>query len=181
MSRLKPIELEQATGKVKDLLDDVQSKMGMTPSIFRIMANSPEVLEGFLCLRNALERGLLPEKVREQICLTVAEANRSEYCVAGHSELAKTAGLSEEEIMDARHCQCTDGKVQAALRFAWEVVDRRGDVSEDDVIRLHDAGYTDREIAEIIGVVGLNTFGDYFAQATQPEFDFPRVPEAVHA
>ncbi|NLX95541.1 MAG: carboxymuconolactone decarboxylase family protein [Rhodopirellula sp.] len=181
MSRLQPVQRDRTDGKTRKILDEVQSSMGMTPNLFRIMANSPAVLEGFVSLRNCLENGVLEPSLREQVCLSVAEANRSEYCVAGHAAIGKTIGLSDEEIMDARHAQSPDSKVQAALAFAWEVADHRGDVMDSDIIRLRDAGYTEEEIAEIIGLVGLNTFGDYFAEVTQPAFDFPRVPEPAHA
>jgi uncharacterized peroxidase-related enzyme len=181
MPRLQPIKPDQAGGKVRELLREVESRMGMVPNLFLTMAHSPGMLEGFLKLRGALEEGVLPENLREQISLAVAEANRSEYCVCGHTALGKSVGLSEEEIMDARHGQAPDRKVQAALHFAWEVVDRRGDVTDDDVNRLREAGYSDREIVEIIVLVGLNTLADYLAQVIQPALDFPRPAEMAHA
>ena len=99
MSRICQIAPEDATGKTKELLDGVRTKMGMLPNLFLTMANSPEVLEGFVGLKDALDRGVLPAKLREEIGLAVSQCNHSEYCVAGHTAIGKTLGLSDDEIM----------------------------------------------------------------------------------
>ena len=70
--RIKAIDPATAPEKTKGLLESLQAQMGMTPNIFRTYANSPAVLEGILALSSALQRGVLPEKLRERIALTVA-------------------------------------------------------------------------------------------------------------
>ncbi len=74
MSRIKPIELAQAGGKAKRLLDGVQAKLGMAPNMMKTMAQSPAVLEAYLNFAGALGRGALDAKVREQIALVVGQA-----------------------------------------------------------------------------------------------------------
>ena len=179
MARLKPIDYEGASEGTRELLDGVKSEMGMVPNIFWTLANSPAALEGFVGLRNALEDGILPAKLREEIALTVSENNRSHYCVCGHAAIGKTLGCSDEEIMDARRGTSTDSKVAAALHFAREVVENRGCVSDEKFKRLRDAGYGDREITEIVACIALFSFGDYFSHIAQTELDFPEVPELL--
>ena len=181
MPRLKPVRFDRATGRVRELLQSVQATLGMVPNLLLVMANSPVVLEGFLSLRDALDRGVLSDTLREQIALAVAERHRSEYCVAGHAAFGRAAGLSDEEIMDARYGRSSKSKVQAALRFACQVLEKHGDVANEDWARLCAAGYSDREITEMIGWISMNTFNDYFAQVAQAESDFPKVPEILHA
>jgi hypothetical protein len=41
MNRLHPVEPATAEGKVKTLLDAVQASLGVTPNMFRLLANSP--------------------------------------------------------------------------------------------------------------------------------------------
>lgn len=176
MPRLRPIEYESATGRTRELLDHVHAELGMVPNIFRTLAHSPKVLEGFVHLRDALEEGILPPKLREEIALTVSQCNDSDYCLRGHTAIGKTLGCSENEIMDARRGVSSDRKVEAALRFASTVVDKRGTVSDEDMMHLRDVGYGDREITELIACIALFIFGDYFTQVTQTEADFPAVP-----
>ena len=180
MSRLKAIDSKHAEGKAKDLLNQVQNKLGMTPNIMRTMANSPAVLQAYLGFSEAL-RGVLPAKLREQIALTVAEANNCNYCLAAHSAIGRSVGLSDETILDSRKGFSTNSKDEAALRFASRLVENRGFVTDEDVTGLRDAGYGDEEIAEIVANVTFNIFTNYFNHVAVPEVDFPQVKELVTA
>lgn len=177
MPRLQPIELARASGKVRELLQEVQLTMGMVPNLVGAVAHSPAVLEAFLCLRNLLQESVLPEKLCEQISLAVSQRHGAQYGVSGHTALGRAVGLSDEEIHDARQGRATNSRVEAAIRFALQVIDKRGNVGEEDWSRLRAAGYSDREAVEILAWIGVNTFSDYFTQATQTEVDFPRICE----
>ena len=107
MSRLQAINPKEATGRTKELLDEVYSKLGMTPNLVRVLANSPDVLQAYLSFSDALSNGLLSARLREQIALTVAQANRSSYCLAAHTAIGKTVGLSKESILDRAVKQAT--------------------------------------------------------------------------
>ena len=63
----------------------------------------------------------------------------------------------------------------AALRFAAKVVETRGHVGAADVAALHEAGFSDGEVAEVIAVVVLNTYRSFFNLVARPEIDFPVV------
>lgn len=45
--------------------------------------------------------GALDEKTKQVIALAVAHVTQCPYCISGHSKLARRAGASEEEIMEA--------------------------------------------------------------------------------
>ncbi len=175
MPRLNAIETSQADPKTKALLEGVQKKLGMTPNLMRTMANSPAVLDAYLGFSNALAKGALQPRLREQIALTVGELNGCRYCLAAHSALGKMVGLSDEEIADSRRGVSPDRKTEAALQFARKVVAERGWVTDDDVASLRSVGGSDGEIAEIVGAVALNTFSNYFNHVADTEVDFPEV------
>src|SRR5262245_20934023 len=75
MSRLNQLDPEYATGHAKELLGAVKTKLGIVPNMTRAMANSPAALDGYLQLNGALSKGTLSAKLREQIALTVSQAN----------------------------------------------------------------------------------------------------------
>ncbi len=179
MPRLKAIEPAEAEPKAKALLEGVQKKLGMTPNLMRTMANSPAVLEAYLGFGNALGKGTLTPKLREQIALTVGELNGCQYCLSAHPALGKMVGLGDEEIADSRRGVSPDRKTEAVLQFARKVVTERGWVSDDDVASLRAAGTTDAELAEIVGAVALNIFSNYFNHVADTEVDFPEA-EAPH-
>jgi len=175
MSRLTAVDPKQAAGKAKELLDGVQAKIGMTPNLMRGLANSPAALKAYLDFSGALAGGLLNSKLREQIALTVGTANGCEYCVSAHTAIGKGAGLNSEELNAARNAASGDAKSNAALKFARNVVETRGNVKDHDLQDLKAAGYSEGEIVEIVAHVGLNIFTNYFNHVAQTEIDFPEV------
>ena len=54
MNRIQQIDPAGATGKTKQLLDAVQSKLGIVPNLTRVLANAPAALEGYLNFSGAL-------------------------------------------------------------------------------------------------------------------------------
>jgi uncharacterized peroxidase-related enzyme len=175
MSRLTATNPTETTGKAKDLLDAVQKKLGLTPNMMRTMAQSPAVLEAYLNFSGALAGGSLNAKVREQIALAVGEANSCEYCLSAHTAIGKMVGLSEDDINGSRQSSSGDAKTDAALKFARTIVLERGEVSDRDIQRVREAGFTDGEIAEIVANVSLNIFTNYFNHVAGTEIDFPKV------
>ncbi len=177
MPRLQPIDPENASGKAKTLLEDVQSQWGMVPNLIRTLANAPAALDAYLHFQRALGSGALPARLREQIAICVAEENGCDYCRAAHCAIGKTVGLTEEAIADARRGAPPDSKTEVALQFAREMVVRRGWVRDDALRRLRETGYTEQEIVEIIANVALNLFSNYFNHIAATDVDFPKVPE----
>lgn len=179
MSRLETIDCERAPEKTTKLLNEIKEQMGMLPNVVLTIANSPAALEAFWAARTALEGGVLPEKLRRLLAVTVAEANHAHYCTCGRTAMAKASGCTEEEIVDARRGVSTDRRLDAALQFAKELVEKRGWVTDGEFRHLRDVGYDNREITEVIANVGLFIFGDYLTQVAETEVDFPEVVELV--
>lgn len=174
MTRLQAIAPDKASGKAKELLDAVNSKLGMVPNIARTLANAPAALEGYLGFSGALAKGTLSAKVREQIALAVAQRNRCDYCLAAHSTVGKMVGLTEEQIRDSRYGKAIDSKTDAVLRLAALLVDNRGRISDRELEEARAAGLNDATIAEIVANVALNIFTNYFNHVADPEIDFPK-------
>ncbi len=179
MQRLAAINPADATGKARQLLDAVQARIGMTPNLMKTLAAAPAALEAYLNMSAALSAGGLDAKLREQIALTVAQANSCEYCLSAHSAIGKMVGLKPEEIAASREAHSADARRQAGLQFAQAVVVERGEVSNDAFARVRAAGYTDGEITEIVANVAINIFTNYFNHVAQTDVDFPRVGVAL--
>ena len=173
MSRINKINPDEASGKSKELLDTVKSKMGMVPNILRIYANAPAALEAYLNFSGALQQGVLNAKEREQISLVVSEANQCEYCLSAHSAVGKMVGLKENEILEARRGKSTDERTAAILEFALLIVEKRGFVSNEELENARSAGLSDEEIVEIIANVAYNIFTNYFNHVVETDIDFP--------
>ena len=173
--RIPPVDRHTINDSIRRNFDAVQNQLGTVPNMMRTMAQSPAVLDGYLGFGAALRRGRLPAVLHEQIALVVAEINSCDYCLSAHTALGRGAGLSDDQLLASRDGRAADPKACAALQFARAVVERRGDVRNQDLANVRTAGYTDGEIAEIIAHVALNVFTNYFNRAAHTEIDFPLV------
>jgi uncharacterized peroxidase-related enzyme len=175
MTRMPLIQLEDATGAQQALLTQVKKGLGVVPNMTKAMANSPAALKGYLALSGALAGGALGAKTRERLALVLAQANECDYCLSAHTMMAPAAGLSAEDIRDARKASASDPKTDAILKFALSAVENRGSTTADQLSDLRAAGVTDEEIAEIVAVVALNTMTNFFNKVADTEIEFPVV------
>jgi uncharacterized peroxidase-related enzyme len=176
MSRLNPINQENASPKALEIVTAVKTALGIVPNMVATMAQSPAVASAWVGFNQALAQGTLSAKSRERLALVVAEENACDYCLAAHTFLGGKAGLSTQEILDNRRGTSDEPKVAAALAFARKLVRSRGQVNDADVTVLREHGFTEGEIAEIIANVALNVFTNYFNVAAGTEIDFPKAP-----
>ena len=169
MSRIPtPATIEAAPAASRPLLDAVKKQLGVVPNMFRLVSNSPAVLESYL--------SPLPAATRERIALAVAEINGCSYCLSAHTYLGQNlAKLDDAEIAANRNGASNDPKADAAVRFAVKVVRERGHVSEDDVQTVKSAGYDDGQVIEIVLHVALNTWTNYINEVAKTDIDFPVV------
>lgn len=179
MSRFTFVDPATATGATQQLLDGVRAKLGAVPNMLRGLAASPAALAAYLDFSSALAGGQLSAPVREQVALLVAEINGCSYCLAAHSALGARFGLSADDTARARQGLAADPKTAALLALAKQLVVRRGEVREADLVAARSAGIGDGEIAELVGAVALNVFTNYFNHLADPVIDFPAVKQGI--
>ena len=177
MSRIPtPATIDAAPAVSRPLLEAVKKQLGVVPNMFRLIANSPAALGGYLGLSGALNKGSLPAPTRERIALAVAEINGCSYCLSAHTYLGKNvAKLDDVEITANRSGASMDPKADAAVRFAAKVARERGHVGEDDRRAVKLAGYDDAQIIEMVLHVALNTWTNYINEVAKTDIDFPVV------
>jgi uncharacterized peroxidase-related enzyme len=177
MSRIPtPATIGDAPAASQPLLEGVKKQLGVVPNLFRIVANSPVALQGYVGLFGALNKGALPAATRERIALAIAEINGCDYCLSAHSYFGKNlAKLDDAEIAANRSGISNDPKADAAVRFAVKVAREHGHVSEEDVRVVKLAGYDDAQVIEIVLHVALNTWTNYLNEVAKTDIDFPVV------
>jgi uncharacterized peroxidase-related enzyme len=174
-----PATVADAPAASQPLLNAVNKQLGVVPNLFRLVANSPAALEGYLGMSAALSKGALPAQTRERIALAVAQINGCDYCLSAHSYLgANLAHLDAAEMSANRRGGSTDPKADAAVRFAAKVAQARGHVGDDDVRAVKLAGYDDAQVIEIVQHVALNTWTNYINTVAETKIDFPIVTAA---
>ena len=177
MTRIStPATVDDAPAASHALLYGVKKQIGSVPNLFRLVANSPAALQGYLGLSGALGGGSLPAATRERIALAIAEINGCGYCLSAHTYLGKNvAKLDDAEITANRSGASNDPHADAAVRFAAAIARARGHVSDADVQAVKAAGYDDAQLVEIVAHVALNTLTNYINELAQTVIDFPVV------
>lgn len=178
MTRINPVTQDDAQGDLKQIYAGIAKNMGgKVPNIFQFMGNSQTALKGFLALSDAASHTSFTPQLREQIALVVGEANHCNYCLSAHTLLASKAGLPSQQIMQARHGDATDAKTQAILRFAKQAVEKRGKVTEQELNQVKKAGVNDKELVELVLLIVVNMFTNYFNLIMDTPVDFPLAPK----
>jgi uncharacterized peroxidase-related enzyme len=177
MSRIHtPSSIEEAPASSRPQLEAVKQLLGSVPNLFRMVSNSPAALAGYVGMLGALAKGKLPAATHERIALAVAEANGCDYCLSAHAWLGRNvAKLDEAEMAANRRGTSNDAHAEAAVRFARQVMDRRGHVSDAEYQAVREAGYDEAEVIEIVQHVALNTWTNYMNSVAPTVIDFPVV------
>ena len=173
MPRIRPIDPATAIGAVADQLVVTRKFLGSTPNLFTTAANSAAALTAMNACFLALGKGTLGGKVGERVAIAIAQANGCQYCLSAHTALGQMQGVDAAELEAARRGISTDGRAQAAISFALEIVATRGRVNDASLVRARAAGLTDSEIVELVGHVALNVFTNYLNNLAGTDVDFP--------
>ena len=99
----KPISEKEATGKVKEVFDEIKTvrKITEVPNFWKYLANDPNELERtWTSLKEIMKKGALDPVTKELIYVAVSITNGCEYCIKSHSLAAKKKGASDEMLKE---------------------------------------------------------------------------------
>lgn len=156
MPHLTPLTPDTAVGASRDLLADLVSRHGRIGDMVSTMAHSPAVLGGYLQLSRAMGRAKLDRKVSERISIAVQVQQGCGLCLDAHLSAARKLGVDEEEIERARAGTSADPAIAAIITLALQVYREPTSITEEQINALREHGYSDRAIADVVGVVALN-------------------------
>jgi AhpD family alkylhydroperoxidase len=101
MSLFRVVTEEQATGKVKEVYDDIKKTKGIdfVPNFWKALSINPDHLEAvWQKLKIVMNPGKLDYQTKEIIALAVSVTNNCKYCIHSHSAALKKTGLDNEAI-----------------------------------------------------------------------------------
>ena len=156
--------IEDAAPKARTGLQQAQEKMGFIPNMYARMANSPGLFDmyqqGYAAFR--AESGFTPAE-QEVVFLTISRLNGCEYCMAAHSFVADKMSNVPSAVTDAirNDTALPDERLSALAKFTRVMVEQRGLPQTRDVEAFLAAGYSERQILEIILAIAVKTLSNY--------------------
>ncbi|WP_198150965.1 carboxymuconolactone decarboxylase family protein [Candidatus Pelagibacter sp. RS40] len=97
------IEENEATGKVKEIFEEIKQKRNIKSvnNFWKMLANEPETLERtWNSLQQVMKKGALDEMTKELIYIAVSITNSCEYCIKSHSSAAIKKGASKDMLAE---------------------------------------------------------------------------------
>ncbi|MEZ1314588.1 peroxidase-related enzyme [Pseudomonas fluorescens] len=170
MSRINALNLELATDATRPLLEGVQKKIGFLPNMFKTLIHAPAVLTSYMQQSATLGKTSLSAVEKEVIALATSQVNGCDYCLSAHTFFAGKAGMSAQQIHDARQ-----GELNAIATLARQITERRGQLSDEQLEAARAAGIDDGKIIEVIAQVALMTLTNYLNNAALTDIDFPAI------
>lgn len=175
MSRIAPVLDANASPDAANLFAAIKAKVGMVPNLYRVVAQRPAVLSALLGLGTALGQGNFDAKTREAIALTVAKANRCDYCASAHTAISVSMKVAQDEILANLNARSVDPRLTAILALAARIVAEKGHVTDADLAAARAAGLDDGDVVEVAANVVANILTNYINHIAQTEIDFPVV------
>ncbi|WP_027941360.1 carboxymuconolactone decarboxylase family protein [Amycolatopsis taiwanensis] len=156
MPRLTRLTPDTAVGASRDLLGELVSRHGQVGDMVATMAHSPAVLGGYLQLSRAMKRAKLNRKISERLSIAVQVQQGCGLCLEAHIAAARGLGVDDDEIARAREGTSADPAIAAAIDLGLRVYREPTSITDQQIAALREHGYSDREIADVVGIVALN-------------------------
>lgn len=158
----------------KPLLEESVEAFGMIPSLHAVMAEAPGVLEGYKHLHKQVLNSSFDNDEKTVLWQTINVEHACHYCVPAHTGIAKSMKVSDDIINALRdETPLPNDRLEALRTFTLAVVRKRGNVSKSELQAFYDAGYTQRQVLEVILGVSQKVMSNYINAIAETPVDEP--------
>jgi len=153
-------------------MEALQAAFGIIPNLIGTMATSPVLIESLVGLFGKVHGGSFSEDQVQVVLLTNAVTNASPWAVAFHSVLASKEGVAAADIDAIRERRAPREAKHAALStLARTLIEKRGHLTDHDASTSLKAGFDQRHLLEVVGIVAASTITNYTGNVTQPPLE----------
>jgi len=158
----------------KALLAKSRKAFGMIPGLHGVMAEAPELLEAYQTVHQLFSNSSFDKDELTVVWQTVNVENDCHYCVPAHTGIAKGMGV-DDAITNALRDQTPlpSAKLEALRDFTLALVRDHGNVSDTAVQQFLDAGFTKRNILEVVLGYSQKVMSNYTNHLANTPVDKP--------
>ncbi|TAL86845.1 MAG: carboxymuconolactone decarboxylase family protein [Rhodanobacter sp.] len=158
----------------KPLLAKSKAAFGMVPSLHAVMAEAPGLLEAYQTVHELFANSSFDKDELTVVWQTVNVEHGCHYCVPAHTGIAMSMGVDDAITQALRNETALPNAHLEALRtFTLSVVRGRGNVDESAVQAFLDAGFTRRQILEVVLGVSQKVMFNYTNHLANTPVDPP--------
>ncbi len=163
---------ETAPDAARRVLAATEKKFGYLPAAVARLAESPQLLDGFLKLSAMFETTSLDPLARETVIMTMATHNGCHLCVAMHTAALERLDADPALVTALREDKpLPDERLQALRDFTLTVLATTGDVPDADLSAFVAAGFTPRQALEVVLGIGAYTLSTFANRLTRAPLD----------
>ncbi|MCM4077400.1 carboxymuconolactone decarboxylase family protein [Paractinoplanes hotanensis] len=149
--------LASAPAGSRPLMEQTVEHLGHLPGPVARLAESPEMLGGFLQASDLFEHSTLDPLAREVVVMVIAARNDCRVCLGLHTGRLRGLGADAALITGLRaKTPPADERLAALWTFTLRVLETAGEVPDDELAAFLAAGFTTRNALEV--VLGIGTY-----------------------
>jgi AhpD family alkylhydroperoxidase len=161
--------LESAPAESRPIIENTVEHLGHLPDAVAKLAESPEMLGGFLQASGRFEASTLNPLAQEVVVMTIATRNGCRVCIAMHTGRLRQLEADPVLITALRtQAPLADARLEALRQFTLRVLATTGEVPDEEIEEFLAAGYTRRNALEVvlgIGTYTMSTFANRLVRA----------------
>ena len=156
------------------LIEKSKAAFGRLPGLHAVMAEAPGLLDGYQVLHKLFLETSFDNDEKTVVWQTINVENECHYCVPAHTGIAKMMKV-DDAITNALRDETPlpTAKLEALRTFTLKIVNQRGFLSDEDVQEFLDAGYTKRQILEVILGYSQKIMSNYTNHLAETPVDAP--------
>ena len=166
--------LETSPDASKPLLENSQKAFGRLPGLHKVMAESPQALEGYQVLHKLFTETAFDADEMTVVWQTINVEHECHYCVPAHTGIAKRMKVSDEITEALRNeTPLPTAKLEALRSFTLQMLRNRGNVTDAQLQAFFEAGYGYRAVLDVILGLAQKVMSNYTNHVAQTPLDEP--------
>jgi uncharacterized peroxidase-related enzyme len=175
MAWIRVIDEKHADEKLRAAYDKIKGARGKVANILKIHSLKPDTMLAHeeLYLTLLFRNSGLSREEREILAIVVSVANNCEYCIQHHAEALNFYWKDRARVdLLTRDVSAVDlpARIQTMVDYAVNLTQWPGDMREQDVELLRQAGLSDEDILSINLIVSYFNFVNRIALGLGVEF-----------
>ncbi len=174
--RISRLNRNEVDASIVSVFDESLRERGNVPYFFRTLAHRPSIMTtAWAHMQAVLAEGTLPRALKELAVVRTSQLNRTPYCLASHTAMAKKLGCSDEKLEALASYETDeqfDERERLAIHLAEVMTADPHNYSDEEFAKLREH-FSEGEVVELVCAIGLfnyfNRANDLLEMAiTQP-------------
>ena len=172
MSTLKIHTIESAPQDSKALLEKSEKENGFIPNLHGVLAGAPGLLEAYQDLHRLFSNSSFNADELTVVWQTINVEHECHYCVPAHTAIAKMMKVDDAITEALRNgTALPNDKLQILHNTTLTIVRNRGHISNEEVKVFLEAGYTERQLLEIVLGLSQKVISNYVNHIAETPLD----------